>query len=109
MVGISEKDAEKQKLNIEIGKFPFAANGKALTFGDDKGFIKLIKEKETGRIIGGSIIGIHATDLIGEVTLAIKNNLTAEQIAETIHAHPTTSEVIHEAALALEGGAIHFA
>jgi dihydrolipoamide dehydrogenase len=109
MVGISEKDAEKQKLNIEIGKFPFAANGKALTFGDDKGFIKLIKEKDTGRIIGGSIIGIHATDLIGEVTLAIKNNLTAEQIAETIHAHPTTSEVIHEAALALEGGAIHFA
>lgn len=109
MVGISEKDAEKQKLNIEIGKFPFAANGKALTFGDDKGFIKLIKDKETGRIIGGSIIGIHATDLIGEVTLAIKNNLTAEQIAETIHAHPTTSEVIHEAALALEGGAIHFA
>lgn len=109
MVGVTEKCAEKEGLEVEVGKFPFAANGKALTFGASKGFIKLIKDKKTDRVIGGSIIGIHATDLIGEVTLAIKNNLTAEQIVETIHAHPTTSEVIHEAALAVEGGAIHFA
>ena len=54
-------------------------------------------------------MGLHATDLIAELTLAIKNNLTAEAITETIHAHPTTAEVIHEAALSLEGGAIHFA
>ncbi|WP_190285242.1 dihydrolipoyl dehydrogenase [Clostridium sp. JN-1] len=109
MVGVSEKSAEKEGLDIEVGKFPFSANGKVLAFGENSGFIKLIKDKETGRVIGGSIIGIHATDLIGEITLAVKNNLTAKQIVETIHAHPTTSEVIHEAALALEGGAIHFA
>lgn len=109
MVGIGEKAAADQGLEIKIGKFPFAANGKALTMGETAGFIKLISEKETGRIIGGSIMGPHATDLIAEITLAIKNQLTAEDIIETIHAHPTTAEVAHEAALSLEGGAIHFA
>ena len=78
-------------------------------FITDKLFIKIIKESSSGKIIGCSIIGPHASDLIAEVTLAVKNGLTAEQIIETIHAHPTTSEVIHEAALATEGGAIHFA
>ncbi|WP_427337988.1 dihydrolipoyl dehydrogenase [Caloranaerobacter sp. DY30410] len=108
VVGVSEKTAEKEGIEIEVGKFPFVANGKALTLGESEGFIKIIKEKATGKIIGGAIIGPHATDLIAEVTLAIKNGLTAEQIVETIHAHPTTAEVIHEAALAVEGGAIHF-
>lgn len=109
VVGVNEKTAEKEGIEIEVGKFPFVANGKALTLGESEGFIKIIKEKATGKIIGGAIIGPHATDLIAEITLAIKNGLTAEQIVETIHAHPTTAEVIHEAALAVEGGAIHFA
>lgn len=109
MVGISEKNAQKDGLDIEIGKFPFAANGKALTLGESDGFVKIIKEKSTGKIIGGSIIGPHATDLIAEITLAIKNGLTTEDIMETIHAHPTTAESIHEAVLATEGGALHFA
>ncbi|WP_197051371.1 dihydrolipoyl dehydrogenase [Caloranaerobacter azorensis] len=109
VVGINEKIAEKEGIEIEVGKFPFVANGKALTLGESEGFIKIIKEKATGKVIGGAIIGAHATDLIAEITLAIKNGLTAEQIVETIHAHPTTAEVIHEAALAVEGGAIHFA
>lgn len=107
-VGTLEKDAVKQGLEIEVGKFPFAANGKALTLGENRGFIKIIKEKSTGKIIGCTIIGPHATDLIAELALAVKNQLTAEQIGETIHAHPTTAEVVYEAALALEGGAIHF-
>lgn len=109
MVGVSEKIAEKEGIDIEVGKFPFAANGKALTLGETKGFVKIIKEKATGKVIGGSIIGPHATDLIAEIALAVKNELTAEQIAETIHAHPTTAESIHEAVLATEGGALHFA
>ncbi|GMQ57599.1 dihydrolipoyl dehydrogenase [Vallitalea sediminicola] len=109
MVGVSENMAQKNGIDIEIGKFPFAANGKALTLGESKGFVKIIKEKSTGKVIGGSIIGPHATDLIAEITLAIKNGLTTENIIETIHAHPTTAESIHEAVLAAEGGALHFA
>lgn len=102
MVGICEKEAHKRALEIEVGKFPYAANGKALTFGECSGFVKLIKAKDSGKIIGGAIVGLHATDLISEITLAIKNDLTAKQLTETIHAHPTTAEVIYEAALACE-------
>jgi len=109
MVGIGEKVAMLQGLEIEVGKFPFSANGKALCYGESGGFVKIIKDKNTNLVIGASIVGLHATDLIAELTLAIKNNLTAEAIAETIHAHPTTAEGIFEAALALEGGAISFA
>ncbi|QEK11373.1 dihydrolipoyl dehydrogenase [Crassaminicella thermophila] len=109
MVGIGEKMAHEKGIEIEVGKFPFAANGKALTLGENKGFVKIIKEKSTNKVIGATIIGPHATDLIAEIALAIKNELTIEQIAETIHAHPTTAESIHEAVLATEGGAIHFA
>ncbi|NLL69517.1 MAG: dihydrolipoyl dehydrogenase [Epulopiscium sp.] len=109
LVGISEKEAKANNMDIVVGKFPFAANGKALTYGETRGFVKIIKEKETGKIIGCTIIGPHASDLIAEVTLAIKNELTVEKIIETIHAHPTTAESIHEAALASEGGALHFA
>ena len=109
MVGIGEKAAKIQGIEVEVGKFPFSANGKALSYGESDGFIKIIRDKNTERLIGASIVGLHATDLIAELTLAIKNNLTAEAITETIHAHPTTAEVIHEAALSLEGGAIHFA
>lgn len=107
-VGISEKDAEKQGLEIEIGKFPFAANGKALTYGERAGFVKIIKEKGTDIVLGGAVIGPHATDLIAEIALAVKNKLKVDQITETIHAHPTTAEAIHEGALALEGGSLHF-
>ena len=109
MVGIGEKAAKLQGIEVEVGKFPFSANGKAQCYGESKGFIKIIRDKNTKKLIGASIVGLHATDLIAELTLAIKNNLTAEAITETIHAHPTTAEVIHEAALSLEGGAIHFA
>ncbi len=107
-VGLDEDKARKQGIEIKVGKFPYSANGKALADGEMSGFIKLIKEKEDGRIIGGSVIGHHASDLIGELTLAVRNGLTAEDIIETIHAHPTTSEIIHEAALDLEGGAINY-
>ncbi|MFA9397192.1 MAG: dihydrolipoyl dehydrogenase [Clostridiaceae bacterium] len=108
MVGMSEKMAKEKNLNIKIGTFPFGANGKALSAGETEGFIKLIEDVSSNKIIGSSIVGLHATDLIGEITLAIKNNLSKEDIIETIHPHPTTCEVIHEAALALDKGSIHF-
>lgn len=109
VVGIGEKEAADKGMEVKVGKFPFQANGKALTLGESKGFIKLIKEKSTNKIIGGSIIGPHATDLVAELALAVKNALTAEDIIETIHAHPTIAESVHEAALSTEGAAIHFA
>lgn len=108
-VGISEREAKNKGIDVKISKIPFASNGKALTYGDSRGFIKLIENKATKKIIGATIIGINATDLIANITLAIKMNLCPEDIIETIYAHPTTSEIIHEAALGLEKGAIHFA
>lgn len=108
-VGVNEKTAVQNDYDIEIGKFPFMANGKALTAGESHGFVKIIKDKKSGIILGGSIIGPHATDLIAEIAIAVKNRLKAEQVAETIHAHPTTAEAVHEAVLCTEGGAIHFA
>lgn len=109
MVGITERIAQKTGIEIAVGMFPLAANGKTLTYGETRGFVKIIKDKSTDRIIGGAIIGPHATDLIGEIALAIRNNLSVDSIIDTIHAHPTTSEAIHEAALSLEGQAIHYA
>ncbi|MCR6546542.1 dihydrolipoyl dehydrogenase [Dehalobacterium formicoaceticum] len=92
-VGLTEKEAQSKGLNIEVGKFPYAANGKALTVGDDRGFIKIIKDQDTEKIVGAHIIGINAADLISSLTIAVKNGLTTKQITETIFAHPTTAEV----------------
>lgn len=107
-VGMSERDAKEAGVNFVVGRFPFSANGKVMAMGERRGFVKIIKEEESGRVIGAAIIGVHATDLIATLTLAVNKNLTAHEIAETIHAHPTTAEVIHEAALDTEGGAIHY-
>lgn len=108
MVGVSEKIAKEQGIDINVGKFPFGANGKALIMGENRGFVKIIEDKTTGKIIGGAIIGPQATDLIAELALAIKNSLSSKQIVDTIHAHPTTAEAVFEAALDLNGGALHF-
>ena len=108
-VGLTEKEAKSKGMNIEVGKFPYAANGKALAMGDGRGFIKVIKDNNSKRIVGAAIIGINSADLISSLTIAIRNGLTTEQIVETVFAHPTTAEVIHEASLSVEGGAIHFA
>lgn len=107
-VGMSEKDAKEAGIDYVVGRFPFSANGKVMAMGERRGFVKIIKEEDTGQVIGAGIIGLHATDLIASLTLAVNRNLTAHEIAETIHAHPTTAEVIHEAALDTEGGAIHY-
>ncbi len=107
VVGVTEAMAQNQGRAVEVGRFPLAASGKALASGDTRGFVKIIKDKASGRVVGGAIVGLHATDLIAELTLAVQANLTPQQLAETIHAHPTAAEGIYEAALSLEGGAIH--
>lgn len=109
-VGITEKTAKEQGRPVNVGKFPFGANGKALTQGDRKGFVKIITEENTGIILGGAIIGPHATDLIHEIAVAVNNKLTVENVINTVHAHPTTAEAVHEALLAATPkGAIHLA
>jgi len=106
-VGLSEKEAKAKGIDYEIGSFPFAASGKVMAMGEREGKIKLITEKDKGRIIGAAIIGIEASDLIAELTLAVNLGLTAENLRETIHAHPTTAEVVHEAALDLGEGSLN--
>ncbi|HMA59320.1 MAG TPA: dihydrolipoyl dehydrogenase [Halanaerobiales bacterium] len=107
-VGLTEEEVKEAGIDYNIGKFPFRANGKVKTMNKRNGFIKIISKKDSGEILGSSIIGVHATDLIHELTLAVNKNMTIEDIIETIHAHPTTSEVIHEAALDSIGGALHY-
>ncbi|MDQ6879134.1 MAG: dihydrolipoyl dehydrogenase [Candidatus Dormibacteraeota bacterium] len=106
-VGLGEKDAKEKGLDVKIGRFPFAASGRALTLGQSEGFVKVIAESGSGKILGAHIIGPRATDLIAEATLAIQNGLTMEQLDLTIHAHPTLPEALMEAALAAQGKAIH--
>lgn len=107
-VGITEEQAKDQGIDYKVGTFPFAASGKVMAMGEREGKVKIIAEKESEKILGAALIGIESSDLIAELTLAVNLGLTAEDLAETIHAHPTTAEVIHEAALDLKGGAIHF-
>ncbi len=107
-VGITEKEAKKRGIDYKVGKFPFRANGKVKTMNKRKGFIKIIIREDNHKILGCSIIGVHATDLIHELTLAINKDMKVEDLIETIHAHPTTSEVNHEAALDALGRSLHY-
>ena len=106
-VGLGEKEAKEQGLDVKVGRFPFAASARALTLGQSEGFVKVIADASSGRLLGAHIIGPRATDLIAEATLAVQNGLTLEQIDLTIHAHPTLPESLMEAALAAQGRAIH--
>ncbi|MBR90625.1 MAG: dihydrolipoyl dehydrogenase, partial [Verrucomicrobiales bacterium] len=106
-IGLSTAAAEAQGLPVQTGRFPFAAIGKALAAGETDGFVKLIAHAETGQLLGGHIIGGHAAELIGQITLAIKMGATARQLAETIFAHPTLSEAVLEAAEGTFGPATH--
>ena len=106
-VGMGEDKAREGEMDIEVSKFSFSGNGKALTMNEPRGFIKLVKDNKTGKVIGGSIIGADASSLISSLTLAIANGFTEKEITETIFPHPTTGEVIHEAAMDFGIGALH--
>jgi len=108
-VGLGEKEAKEKGVAVKVGRFPFAASGRALTLGQSEGFVKVLSDPESGRLLGAHIIGPRATDLIAEATLAVQNGLTLEHIDLTIHAHPTLPESLMEAALAAQGRAIHIA
>ena len=106
-VGLGEKEAKDKGIDVKVGRFPFTASARALTLGQPEGFVKVVAEASTGRLLGAHIVGPRATDLIAEATLAVQNGLTLEQIDLTIHAHPTLPESLMEAALAAQGRAIH--
>ncbi|MFP4015587.1 MAG: dihydrolipoyl dehydrogenase [Halanaerobiales bacterium] len=105
--GISFDEARKQGYRVKKGRFPYRANGKAKAMGEETGMVTLIADEETGRILGGEVLGADASNLISEITLAVKNGLTAEELASTIHAHPTLTENIMEAAEDILGMSIH--
>jgi dihydrolipoamide dehydrogenase len=106
-VGLTERAAAEKGLKFKVGKFPFSANGKALSIGEPEGFVKMIIGEPHGEILGAHIIGAEATELIAELGLAITAEATFEEIEATIHAHPTLSEAVHEASEAAFGLAIH--
>jgi dihydrolipoamide dehydrogenase len=106
-VGLTERAAKEKGLKFKVGKFPFMASGKARAIGELDGFVKLVIGEPHGEILGAHIIGAEATELIAELGLAINMEATLDEIHGTIHAHPTLSEMIHEAALSAEGHAIH--
>ena len=105
--GLSEAAAKESGKEIKIGTFPFQANGKALGLGESAGFIKIISDAKYGEILGAHLIGPEVSELLPELTLAQQMELTCEEIAHNIHAHPTLSEVILEASEAVEGQSIH--
>jgi dihydrolipoamide dehydrogenase len=107
-VGLTERAAKEKGIAYKVGKFPFMASGKALAVGESEGFVKLIVGEKHGEILGAHIIGADATEMIAELGLAISMEATHEELIATIHAHPTLSEAIHEAAHASQGHAIHF-
>ncbi len=106
-VGLTETLAEDKHKDIKVGRFPFTGSGKAVIENETAGLAKIIVDARYGEILGAQIIGPHATELIAEVCLGMKLEATFEDIASTIHAHPTLSEVIMEAALNVKGKAIH--
>ena len=106
-VGLSATEAATAGIEVTVAKFPLLANGKALADGEAVGFVKVIAGKSSGQILGVHMIGLHASDLIAEAALAIRNKLTVTAVMETIHAHPTLAEAFHEACEGIMGLSIH--
>jgi dihydrolipoamide dehydrogenase len=98
-IGLTEDQCKERKLDHVVGKFPFSANGRARGTGETEGFVKIIRDKKYGDILGAHIVGSHASELIHELTVARENEYTVEEIELAIHAHPTMSEAVAQAAL----------
>lgn len=107
VVGLSEKEAREKNYKVKTGKFSYAANGRALSLLAGEGFVKVIAEANTGYLIGAQIVGIEASNLIAEISLAMEMGSTLEDIAATIHAHPSLGEIVMEASEAGMGKGVH--
>ncbi|MDD3126743.1 MAG: dihydrolipoyl dehydrogenase [Candidatus Izemoplasmatales bacterium] len=107
-VGKSEKNLQDAGISYQVSKIPYGSNGKALILNQPIGFVKLLRETESKKLVGASAFGVEANALIATLTVALNNNLSVSDIKKTIFAHPTLSEIIHDSALALDNEAIHF-
>jgi dihydrolipoamide dehydrogenase len=105
--GLTEAQARERGFTVKVGRFPFQANGKALGLGDYGGWVKLLADANTGKLLGAHLVGPEVTELLPELTLAYRAGLPAEAIAHNVHAHPTLGETLMEAAHGLGGGYIH--
>jgi dihydrolipoamide dehydrogenase len=106
-IGLTEQQCKDKKLEYKVGKFPFSANGRARTSGETEGFVKIIRDAKYGEILGAHIVGAHATELLHELAVARENEFTVEEVDLAIHAHPTLSEAVAEAALDSLGRVLH--
>lgn len=106
-VGLTEAKAKEQGYDVKVGKFPFSASGKARILGEEEGFVKIVAEKKYDEILGVHIIGPHATELIAEACVAMQLESTAEELGRTMHAHPTVSEAVMEAAEGVHDLSVH--
>ena len=107
-IGLTEQACKDQNLDYNVGNFPFQASGKAQALGETGGFVKMITGKKHGEVLGCHMVGENVTELIAEMGLARRLEATAEEIINTVHAHPTLSEAVHEAALGTDGRMLHF-
>ena len=107
-VGKTEEELKKEKISYKVGKFPFLANSRAKVNNESAGFVKILADSRTNKILGAHIIGPHCGDMIAEMALAMEFGANAEDVARTCHAHPTHTEAIKEAALAVDKRPIHF-
>ena len=101
-VGMTEADAKKAGIEVAVGKFPFSANARAKARGATEGFVKIVTDKKTDRIIGGHIVSANSSEMLGEIIVAMEFGGSSEDLARSFHSHPTMSEVIREAALAVD-------
>ena len=106
-VGLTEEKARETGRKLRIGKFPVAGNGRSLIMGASEGFSKLITDEETGEILGCHLMAPRATDIIAEVAAVMRSQGTVEELSDTIHPHPTLSEILMEAAHDTEGLSCH--
>jgi len=106
-VGLSEEDARERGIEVRVGTFPFQANGRAKALGEREGQVKLVADAATDRLLGAHIVGARASDVIAELVVAMELGASAEDIARSVHAHPTLPEAVKEAALGVAGRAIH--
>ena len=107
-VGKTEEQLKKANIDYKVGKFPFLANSRAKVNNETDGFVKILADSKTDRVLGVHMIGPHTGDMIAEMALAMEFGASAEDIARTCHAHPTHTEAVKEAALAVDKRAIHF-
>jgi dihydrolipoamide dehydrogenase len=106
-IGLTEDACKERKLDYQVGKFPFTASGRARAANETDGFVKIIRDRKYGEILGAHIVASHASELIHELVVARENEYTVEEVDLAIHAHPTLSEAVAEAALDSMGRVLH--